>query len=33
MIKTRQHGRPWIVIVDPDVEARLLVIVTVYEVE
>jgi len=33
MIKTRQHGRPWIVIVEPDVDAKLLVIVTVYEVE
>ena len=33
MITTRQHGRPWIVIVEPDLEAKLLVIVTVYEVE
>lgn len=33
MIKTRQHGRPWMVIVEPDVDAKLLVIVTVYEVE
>jgi hypothetical protein len=33
MIKTRQNGRPWIVIVEPDVDAKLLVIVTVYEVE
>ena len=33
MIKTRQHGRPWIVIVEPDVDAKLLLIVTVYEVE
>lgn len=33
MIKTRRHGRPWVVIVEPDVELKLLVIVTVYEVE
>jgi len=34
MIQTRQHGRPArIVIVEPDVDAKLLVIVTVYEVE
>jgi uncharacterized protein DUF4258 len=33
VIKTRQHGRPRIVIVEPEVEANLLVVVTVYEVE
>ena len=29
---TRTRQRPWIVIVEPDVDAKLLVIVTVYEV-
>jgi hypothetical protein len=33
LIKTHQRGRPWTVIVEPDVDAKLLVVVTVYEVE
>jgi Domain of unknown function (DUF4258) len=32
MIDGRHQGRPWIVIVEPDGEAKLLVVVTVYEV-
>ena len=32
MIDVRHHARPWIVIVEPDAEARVLVVVTVYEV-
>jgi len=32
MIEARFRQRPWIVIVEPDVEALLLVVVTVYEV-
>jgi hypothetical protein len=32
MIQTRRDQRPWVVIVEPDAEARLLVVVTVYEV-
>ncbi len=32
MIHAAHHHRPWIVIVEPDVEGRLLVVVTVYEV-
>jgi hypothetical protein len=32
MIHTRRGQGPWIVIVEPDAEARLLVVVTVYEV-
>lgn len=32
MIQTRKRGQPWIVIVEPDVDAKLLLIVTVYEV-
>lgn len=32
MIDVRREGLPWIVIVEPDVEAKLLVVVTVYEV-
>jgi hypothetical protein len=32
MIQTRRGQSPWIVIVEPDAEARLLVVVTVYEV-
>ena len=32
MIDTRHEGRPWLVIVEPDAEIRLLVVVTVYEV-
>jgi hypothetical protein len=32
MIQTRRGPSPWIVIVEPDAEARLLVVVTVYEV-
>jgi hypothetical protein len=32
MIHVQHQQRPWVVIVEPDVAARLLVIVTVYEV-
>ena len=32
LIDARHEGRPWFVIVEPDREARLTVIVTVYEV-
>jgi hypothetical protein len=32
MIHTRRGQNPWLVIVEPDAEARLLVVVTVYEV-
>ena len=32
MIHVRHLQRPWIVIVEPDVDAKLLVVVTVYEV-
>lgn len=32
MIDVRRQTRPWIVIVEPDAEARLLVVVTAYEV-
>ena len=32
MIHTRRGQGPWVVIVEPDTEARLLVVVTVYEV-
>ena len=32
MIQVRHHQHPWIVIVEPDAEAKLLVVVTVYEV-
>ena len=32
MIHVRHREHPWVVIVEPDVEAKLLVIVTVYEV-
>ena len=32
MIHARHAQRPWDVIVEPDVEVRLLVVVTVYEV-
>jgi hypothetical protein len=32
MIQTRRGQSPWIVIVEPDAEAKLLVVVTVYEV-
>jgi len=32
MIHSRRGQSPWIVIVEPDAEARLLVVVTVYEV-
>ena len=32
MIHTRHLHVPWVVIVEPDAEARLLVVVTVYEV-
>lgn len=31
MIETTHRGRPWIVVVEPDPDERLLVIVTVYE--
>ena len=32
MIQSRHDQRPWIVIVEPDAEAIVLVVVTVYEV-
>ena len=32
MIQSRHGQAPWIVIVEPDAEASLLVVVTVYEV-
>ena len=32
MIHTRRLQSPWVVIVEPDADARLLVVVTVYEV-
>ena len=32
MIHTRRGQGPWVVIVEPDAEARVLVVVTVYEV-
>jgi hypothetical protein len=32
MIRTQRGQGPWVVIVEPDAEARLLVVVTVYEV-
>jgi uncharacterized protein DUF4258 len=32
MIHVRHQARPWIVIVEPDADAKLLVVVTVYEV-
>jgi hypothetical protein len=32
MIHTQRGESPWVVIVEPDAEARLLVVVTVYEV-
>jgi Domain of unknown function (DUF4258) len=32
MIATQRGQSPWVVIVEPDAEARLLVVVTVYEV-
>jgi hypothetical protein len=32
MIDVRHRQNPWIVIVEPDLDARLLVVVTVYEV-
>jgi hypothetical protein len=32
MIQTQRQQAPWVVIVEPDAEARLLVVVTVYEV-
>ena len=32
MIQTRRGQSPWVVIVEPDAEAKLLVVVTVYEV-
>ena len=32
MIEVRHRQRPWIVIVEPDIDAQLLVVVTVYEV-
>lgn len=31
MVETAQHGQPWVVIVGPDFEERVLVIVTAYE--
>ena len=32
MVHTQRGQSPWVVIVEPDAEARLLVVVTVYEV-
>jgi hypothetical protein len=32
MIQTRRLQSPWVVIVEPDADAKLLVVVTVYEV-
>ncbi len=32
MIYTRHRRRPWIVIVEPDLDSTLLVVVTMYEV-
>jgi hypothetical protein len=32
MIQTRKRGQPWIVSVEPDIDAKLLLIVIVYEV-
>jgi hypothetical protein len=32
MIRSQRGQSPWVVIVEPDAEARLLVVVTVYEV-
>ena len=32
MIRVRNLHRPWIVIVEPDADAKLLIVVTVYEV-
>ena len=32
MIQTRRDQSPWVVIVEPDTDASLLVVVTVYEV-
>ena len=32
MIRTRRGQSPWVVIVEPDADASLLVVVTVYEV-
>lgn len=32
MIPVRHRQQPWIVIVEPDADAKLLVVVTVYEV-
>jgi hypothetical protein len=32
MLERRHLQRPWIVIVEPDADAKLLVVVTVYEV-
>jgi hypothetical protein len=32
MIRTRHRQNPWMVIVEPDADAKLLVVVTVYEV-
>jgi hypothetical protein len=32
MLHARRLRRPWLVIVEPDADARLLVVVTVYEV-
>ncbi len=32
MMDVRHQGCPWVVIVEPDPEAKLLIVVTVYEV-
>lgn len=33
MIETRHSGRPWIVVVEPDLDQQVLAVVTVYGVE
>jgi hypothetical protein len=32
MIHMRRAGRPWTAIVEPNIDARLLVVITIYEV-
>jgi hypothetical protein len=32
LIHAQHHNRPWVVIVEPDVDSKLLVVVTPYEV-
>jgi hypothetical protein len=33
LIQTKWHGRPWVVVVEPDAIQTILVVVTAYEVE